>query len=324
LADGIIPDTNSLEAAQEVIKELASHRYPTMNTHISPLDLEAGYKVWRERTATSPSGLHLGHYRTITKHKNNNHEEGPSIKDIILDIESIKANIALQHGYILKQWEQVINLMLEKVPGFPKMDRLRVIHIFEADLNLILGIIWNRRLVRHADKHKANGEAQWGGRPGRGCEEVLFLKKLTYMLFEVTRTPGASFDNDATACYDRIVMALTALRGQQLGIPTEATNMITKFLENAKYHIKTMIGLSEKGYTSTKRNYLHGPGQGGKASPGIWTVVSSLIMRLLHKHAPGVTFSDPTGNSNTHRIIDGFVDDTTAWINQFKEALRNN
>jgi hypothetical protein len=46
-------------------------------------------------------------------------------------------------------------------------------------------------------------------------------------------------------------------------------------------------------------------------------------MRLLHKHAPGVSFSDPTGTTQTHRIIDGFIDDTTAWINQFKDALRN-
>jgi hypothetical protein len=138
-----------------------------MDIHISPLDLEDGYKVWRERTATSPSGLHLGHYRTIAKHKNKDCEQGLSIKDIILDIQSIKVNIALQHGFVFKRWEQVTNLMLEKVPGFPKMDRLRVIHIFEADLNLILGIIWNRRLVHHADKHHANGKAQWGGRPGR-------------------------------------------------------------------------------------------------------------------------------------------------------------
>jgi hypothetical protein len=173
-----------------------------MDIHISPLDLESGYKVWKERTTTSPSGLHLGHYRTIAKHDNSNHDESLSVKDMILEIESLKANIALAHRYVFKRWEKVINLMLKKVTGFPKMDRLRVIHIFEADLNLILGIIWNRRLVRHADKHDANGEAQWGGRPGKGCEEVLLLKKLTYMLFEVTRTPGGTFDNDATACYD--------------------------------------------------------------------------------------------------------------------------
>jgi hypothetical protein len=106
-------------------------------------------------------------------------------------------------------------------------------------------------------------------------------------------------------------MALTALRGQQLGIPESATKMITQFLENAQYHIKTMIGLTEEGYKSQIHNYLHGPGQGGKASPGIWTVVSSMIMRILKQKTPGVTFSDPTGTMRTSRVIDGFVDDTT-------------
>jgi hypothetical protein len=116
-------------------------------------------------------------------------------------------------------------------------------------------------------------------------------------------------------------MALAALRGQQMGIPEHTTTFITTFLKEARYHIKTMIGLTEKGYKSTIDNYLHGPGQGGKASPGIWTVVSSLIMKLMKIKAPGVGFCDPHQQRHATRIMDGFVDDTTAWVNHFLQAI---
>ena len=43
----------------------------------------------------------------------------------------------------------IVNAMLEKEPGNPKIHRLRVIHLYEADDNLILSIKW-RKLLHHA------------------------------------------------------------------------------------------------------------------------------------------------------------------------------
>ena len=164
------------------------------------------------------------------------------------------------------------------------------------------------------------GEEQWA-RPGRNCEEVLLLKELTYMMFELTRTPGATFDNDAKACYDRIVMVLAALRSNQLGIPEEANKMLTSFLDEAKYYIKTMVGSSEESYTSTPTRPLHGPGQGGRASPSIWAILSVMIMKLMRIKSRGVQFCDPRRRRTTGRVSDGFVDDATNWVNRFLASL---
>lgn len=255
IEQGNTPQLDMTEAAQAILNQLATQRLPEIDVHITAEQLRKGYNKWRESTATSPSGVHLGHYRALSHLEPNIRKEEEehhktNIGEKFMEIEALKSNIALQHGYVYKRWETVISLMLEKIAGVPKIEKLRVIHLFEADINILFGIIWSKRLVRHGENHGVHGEEQWA-RPGRNCEEVLLLKELTYMLLELTRTPGGTFDNDAKACYDRIVMVLAALRCKQLGIPNEACKMMTRFLEQAKYFVKTMSGVATEGYTST-------------------------------------------------------------------------
>ena len=59
--------------------------------------------------------------------------------------------------------------MIFKEAGNYKIHRLRVIHLFEADFNLILATKW-RNLIAHADQRQLLHQGQYGGRPG--CEAV--------------------------------------------------------------------------------------------------------------------------------------------------------
>jgi hypothetical protein len=47
---------------------------------------------------------------------------------------------ATKHGVSHNRWRKVVNSMIEKDPGDPRIHRLRVIHLYEADYNLLLGI----------------------------------------------------------------------------------------------------------------------------------------------------------------------------------------
>jgi hypothetical protein len=94
-----------------------------------------------------------------------------------------------------------------------------------------------------------------------------------------------------------------------------------EFLRQAQHHLKTKLGLSDEFYSNLD-SVLHGTGQGSKASPVIWVAISSVILILIQQQSEGVTMVDPECIEHLKRWMDGFVDDTTAWLNQFCAELR--
>jgi hypothetical protein len=56
--------------------------------------------------------------------------------------------------------------MIRKDPHSSKIHRLKVIHLYEADLNLLLGVKW-RSLTHHCIDNSLLHPGQFGGLPGR-------------------------------------------------------------------------------------------------------------------------------------------------------------
>jgi hypothetical protein len=46
-----------------------------------------------------------------------------------------------------KRWLRVINIMIYKEPGNFKLEKIRVVHLFEADFNITVGILFGRRAM---------------------------------------------------------------------------------------------------------------------------------------------------------------------------------
>jgi hypothetical protein len=124
----------------------------------SPLDsidgeiIEAQFisqiRVWRKSTTMSPSGVDLGHCKALL----NPHSLDPaSVEGEILDDrrkQIISAhvsliNYAIRNRFTYDRWKTIVNVMMnliKKKPGNNKIHRLRVIYIYEADFNGLLGI----------------------------------------------------------------------------------------------------------------------------------------------------------------------------------------
>jgi hypothetical protein len=89
--------------------------------------------------------------------------------------------------------------MIEKHPGCSRIKKLGVIHLYEADYNLLLKIIWARRLVWHSQDLNKLNEGKAGSRPGRNSIYVVIQKEMKYLNETLTRTGLATMDNDAKA-----------------------------------------------------------------------------------------------------------------------------
>jgi hypothetical protein len=78
-------------------------------------------------------------------------------------------DLPMKHKFSPLRWQNAIQVLLEKDKGRPNIERLRTIQLVEADLNMVLRIIYGRRLVHHAEDHKLLPKSQFGSRPGVAC-----------------------------------------------------------------------------------------------------------------------------------------------------------
>ena len=107
--------------------------------------------------------------------------------------------------------------MIYKEQGNVQVHRLRVIHIYEANYNFLVGVVW-REEIQYAQELEKINQGQYGGCPGRDCTSVTYLKDLRRDISILTQASYANFDNDVASCYDRILMLVASLSGRKYGV----------------------------------------------------------------------------------------------------------
>ena len=163
-----------------------------------------------------------------------------------------------------------------------------------------------------------------GSRQGKKAIECVCLKQFTYEIATFTRTDLVTFDNDAKSCYDRIVMAYALACCIHLGLPEMTAVAFGKFLDAARYHVKTVLGVSDDYYShGDEGNDLHGPGQGSQPGPCLWAIECSQIMEALTKHFTGVDLCAPDRELKIAQALQGFVDDVANASAKFQDTLHH-
>ena len=201
-----------------------------IDTTISYEDYVGGFASWNKNTAMSPSGRTLPHYKII-------------ITDESLCSFLVKMiNLPIKYGFALEHWRKSVMPHLEKEAGKPYLTRFRVIQFFEADYNFFLKVIYGRRLVRYAESRDALNDQQWGSRQQQTTRDALFLSRLSKDLASQLKQNSTSMDNDATGCYDRIIVSLGMIACRRLGMPANAIKTQTDALQFIKYVVKTVFG----------------------------------------------------------------------------------
>ena len=304
-------------------------------------------KSWKESTSTSPSGLHLGHHKCliipfdkdekpeeqVTEWHNfaskleaptsdDQHPPKPKpptfekMRKTLLSCQLQLINIAIRNSYVFNRWKKVANLMILKEPGNTKIHRLRVIHLYEADYNAILGIKY-RQLMHHAVDNDLLHPTQFGGMPGRDSITPVMITEMQNEIVRMTRTPLISIDFDATSCYDRIIPNIASLVSRGYGQNQLICNLHSQHLLQAQYLLKTQLGLSNSSFSHSRRFPIYGTGQGSSASPTIWSMISCRLFEAHDSYTFGATFISPDSSTTTKIGMIGFVDDCYTSINDF-------
>ena len=102
--------------------------------HISLADMTQGFKKWKESTTTSPSTRHLGHYKSFLASDGiDNNTAHCSFNNQMLQTFNTILNATIESGTPSTRWLSSIVVMIEKIPNTPRINKLRIINIYEAD-----------------------------------------------------------------------------------------------------------------------------------------------------------------------------------------------
>lgn len=89
----------------------------------------------KEQTASSPSGIHVGHYKLGCIY--------PQLGKLLTQV----ASIPFQYGYTLRRWCRASHIIIEKKKGNPLLTAMRIIQLLEADYNAVLKIKLGREFI---------------------------------------------------------------------------------------------------------------------------------------------------------------------------------
>jgi hypothetical protein len=103
------------------------------------------------------------------------------------------------YGHSLPRWQQVIDALIEKYPGDHRVEKLRVILLYEADFN------WQnkrfaRQLASYAEHHGLFAPEQFGSRKEKAAIDHGLNKVLTFDISLQKRQPLAVAPNNLKSC----------------------------------------------------------------------------------------------------------------------------
>lgn len=254
-----------------------------------------------ENTSSSPSGIHIAHYKASAKR--NDHA----------DLFAAQMNLIIQSGVHPCRWGTALQVMLEKVAGVCLVDKLRSIQLYEADLNWFMKFIFNDMAMSRLQESGLLPEEHYS-KKGSTAEDASFEKSLTLDISCQSRCPMALISVDAAQCYDRVNPILMSLIWLGLTNSPHAVIILLRVLQEMKIFTRTGFGDSETFFGGDANNPLCGLGQGSKADPASWLQLSSMIVNAYKNEGRASSIQDPITGKPTESMGCIFVDDTDLYV----------
>ncbi len=128
ILEGTYEYPDNLDPATRLLFEEALATYKPLSptkvaTYVTPEDFKLFWRTAKERTGSSYSGLHFGHYIAALHCPN------------LLLLHAAKLSICARNGVSLARWGKGLTILLEKILENVFFHKLRVICLLEADFN---------------------------------------------------------------------------------------------------------------------------------------------------------------------------------------------
>ena len=288
-------------ATKELCEECAQIRLGvparSVDTTIRQREWSDRWSTAREKTSSSESGLHFGHYKAAAR--------SPAVSHL----HALKTTLALKRGFALDRWARGLSVMLEKMFGCTLVSKLRAILLMEADFNFSNKLVYGVRMMNNVRRHGYMPEEIYSEK-GKTADDGTLAKVLFYDISRQTRTTAGLGCVDAANCYDSVAHAIGSLIPQAFGVPEEAVESMLTAIEEMKYFLRTAYGDSTEFAGSKIEIKFQGLCQGSGAAPAGWAVIAITCMKAHKKKGHGAHFVCPISNLQGHLAAIMFVDDT--------------
>jgi hypothetical protein len=263
-------------AIQAIVKQLRKH--PLLTKMIYPLvtteDFISCFGCVAEKTSSSPSRRYLGHYIACIDLKD-------ELSVLLAAFHEAMMSIPWAEGFCPERWWQAIDIMLEKIPGVPRINKLRITQLLEADLNQVLRSAFARNISKLAQETPGIISEHHYRRSNQTCLTPVLNQLLTVQLLIQKKTNRIVFENDAKGCYDRIISGIALAVLRRIGYSENSVQMLGLLWAQLEHHVVTGCGISDASYKSTTDKLLYGIGQGSCSSPIVWALLNQLLFTAL-------------------------------------------
>jgi hypothetical protein len=282
-----------------------------MTQIVTPEKFVTAFSKIHERKASSASGRHIGHYKAATK------------STILTKVLSTMMNIPWQVGIIPERWTIVIDVILGKEDGIPRLHRTRIVQLIEADLNQALLLVFTQPMTRQMNKVDGFHESQTA-QAQQQCTSAVAHKILTCEYSRIVHHGLGWMENDAMGCFDRIIPNTALINSRKMGASITTCKALGTVWRNLKHQLKIGKGILERYYPTDPNTFHAGAGQGSCFMALCWSAMTTQIYSVLET-MDQVTLQHPITLHTTQTNAKGYVDDTSLMVNyNGKESLDQN
>jgi hypothetical protein len=282
-----VPEDNRI-MAEKFLRNISTHPQETVKDIITLDDWTRKIKKWKEKTTTSPSGLHLGHYKVLlapyTLSYDDNNEEKTELEhqqEAVFKAYMTILNISLQSAVSFKQWKNVHSICLFKDEDNRFVSQIQNMHIYKADYNLILKLKWEQAIALSENKNQLHS-SQYGSRQQKRSIDPVLLEIILQEVSRFTRTPFLQINYNAQACYDRIIPDIAFALSRKHGVHHKIIQMVRETMKSSKYYIKLGSHVTPQSYYNKETTQLYGTDQGSGCSPHIWNNAIEQAISLIY------------------------------------------